>query len=308
MLSILAWTHRRRKNRLWPPALADSKHFDKKRGSAARKNTARRKTSHVPAQALGYLIQPIRLLQLLLDAPADSFVTLEVFEDVGLEISSGKKLASQVKTGLVKNPLTDKSPELWKTFANWCDAITRNEFDPEKTVFEIYVAKPRKGKIASLFNEARSLNEVQIALATARKCYQKEGAGARARRTPTEAEQFAERVLSFNERKLIPLIQNFRITTAIRNPLADLRPAVALKWIRPESAELVIQHAHGWIKEKLDGLLLAKKPASISSNEFNREILSFLPRLDFRIMVTSMAGLPSPEEVEAEKARLTFAN
>jgi hypothetical protein len=257
----------------------------------------------VPAQALGYLIQPIRLLQLLLDAPADSFVTLEVFEDVGLEISSGQKVASQVKTGLVKNPLTDKSPELWKTFANWFDAIARNELDPEKTVFEIYVAKPRKGKIASLFNEARSLKEVQTALAAARKCFQKEGAGARARRTPTEAEQFAERVLSFNEPKLIALIQNFRITTAIRNPLADLRPAVALKWIRPESAELVIQHAHGWIKEKLDGLLLANKPASIGSNEFNREILSYLPRLDFRVMVTSMAGLPSPEEVEAEKAR-----
>jgi hypothetical protein len=69
------------------------------------------------------------------------------------------------------------------------------------------------------------------------------------------------------------------------------------------SVELVIQHAHGWIKERLDGLLLEQKPAIISTNEFNREILAFLPRCDFRTMVTSMAGLPSSEQVEAEKAR-----
>src|SRR6202022_2759442 len=112
--------------------------------------SASRKSSHVPAQALGYLIQPIRLLQLLLDAPADSFVTLEVFEDVGLETRNGQRIASQVKTGLVKNPLTDKSPEFWKTLANWCAAIDRRELDPEQTIFEIYVARRQKGKIATL--------------------------------------------------------------------------------------------------------------------------------------------------------------
>jgi hypothetical protein len=283
--------------------MGDSKRIEKKRNSAAGRSILPRKSAHVPAQALGYLIQPIRLLQLLLDAPADSFVTLEVFEDVGLETRNGQKIASQVKTGLVKNPLSDRSLEFWKTLANWCDAIERNELDPERTIFEIYVAKQRKGKIATLFTEAKSLEETRRALESAQKCFPKKHSGKRAERTPTEADCYADRVLSFNQSALTKLIQNFRITTATRNPLADLRPAVAAKWIRPESVDLVIQHAHGWVKEKLDTLLLAKKPASIGANDFNHEILSFLPRCDFRTMVTSMAGLPSAEEIAAEKVR-----
>jgi len=253
---------------------------------------------------LGYLIQPIRLLQLLLDAPADSWVTLEVFEDVGRETSDGHKTASQVKTGLVKNPLADRSPELWKTLANWCDAVEKGELDPVKTIFEIYVAKHRKGRIASLFNDAQSVEAARTALADAQKLFAKKHRGSRAASKETEAEIHANRVLRLDGPTLETLIQNFRITTAQRNPLADLRPAVAAKWIRPESVELVIQHAHGWIKERIDGLLLEQKPAIVSTNDFNREILAFLPRCDFRTIVTSMAGLPSPKQVEAEKTRV----
>jgi hypothetical protein len=241
---------------------------------------------------------------MLLDAPADSCVTLEVFEDVGLETSDGHKTASQVKTGLVKNPLADRSPELWKTLANWCDAIEHGELDPAKTVFELYVAKPQKGKIATLFHDARSATDASAAIAEAQRRFAKKPCALGAPDKETEAESYANRVLRFDRPSLEMLIQNFRVTTAKRNPLADLRPAVSAKWIRPESVELVIHHAHGWIKERLDGLLLEQKPAIIKANDFHREILTFLPRLDFRTMVTSMAGLPSAEQVEAEKIRV----
>src|SRR5260370_39522635 len=87
-------------------------------------------------------------------------------------------------------------------------------------------------------------------------------------------------------------------------PVGGLSTAFGAKWIRRERVEVVIQHAHGWIKERLDGLLLAQRPAFINANDFNREILAFLPRCDFRTMVTSMAGLPSAEQVEAEKVRI----
>src|SRR5690349_918005 len=106
---------------------------------------------------------------MLLDAPAGSCVTLEVFEDVGLETYDGQKTASQVKTGLVKNPLADKSPELWKTLANWCDAVEHGQLDPAKTVFEIYVAKPQKGKIATQFHEAKSTDDARTAIVEAQK-------------------------------------------------------------------------------------------------------------------------------------------
>jgi len=279
--------------------MADSEHVEQRRRSRHKRVTPSRKSPHVPAQALGYLIQPIRLLQLLLDAPPGSVVTLEVFEDVGLETSAGGKVASQVKTGLVKNPLTDKSAELWKTLANWCDAIDRAALVPETTIFEIYVAKPRKGKLAGLFHEARSPEQAENAIKAARMSVSSDPI--RDRQSLSEAKTYAQRVL--RHPSLATLIQNFRITAAAVNPLADLRPLVATKWIRPESVDLVIYHAHGWVKEKIDALLLAKRPACVAANDFNKEMLSFLPRCDFNSMVASMAGLPSAAEIDAERIR-----
>src|ERR1022692_381385 len=173
--------------------MTDSEYVEKGRQSRHKRVIPSRKSPHVPAQALGYLIQPIRLLQLLLDAPPDSVATLEVFEDVGLESGAGNKVASQVKTGLVKNPLTDKSPELWKTLANWCDAIDRGELDPETAIFEIYVAKPRKGKLAALFHEARSPEEAESAIKAARVSLSKDAVGDK--QPLSEAKTYAKRVL-----------------------------------------------------------------------------------------------------------------
>lgn len=279
--------------------MTDSQHVEKKRRSRHKRGIRSRKSPHVPAQALGYFVQPIRLLQLLLDAPPDSVATLEVFEDVGLQGGAGNTVASQVKTGLVKNPLTDKSPEFWKTLANWCDAIDRGELDPEKAIFEIYVAKPRKGKLAGLFHEARSLEQAESAIKAARMSLSNNAVDDN--QPLSEAKTYAKRALKHP--RLAALIQKFRITAAAVDPLADLRPLVAAKWIRPESVDLVIYHAHGWLKERIDALLLAKRPACIAANDFNKEMLSFLPRCDFNTMVASMAGLPSAAEVAAEKVR-----
>ena len=52
----------------------------------------------------------------------------------------------------------------------------------------------------------------------------------------------------------------------------------------------MIKHAHGWIKERLDGLLLEGKSAAVNVDEFNAEIATYLPRVDFRQILTAIAG------------------
>lgn len=261
----------------------------------------RPRSVQVPGQFLGYSLQPLRVLQILLDAPPGTFVSLEVFEDVGLTQTDRAILASQVKSGLVKNPLTDKSVELWKTLANWCDAAAKGQVDPSKTIFEIYLARPRRGTLATLLHDAQTSEDARRAIAAARKRFP---SAARLKTSATEAATYAVRVFRTDEPTLISLIQGFRITTAERDPLVDLRSRVSAKWVRPESLDLVIQHAHGWIKEHLDRLLLDRKPAVISTDEFNAEMQAFLPRCDFRTMVMGMAGLPSPEQVASQRIRM----
>ena len=105
-----------------------------------------------------------------MEAQPGTVVTLEVFEDVGTVAQNRQVLASQVKTGLVKNPLTDRSIEFWKTFDNWVCAVESNLRNPAFTIFEMYFSKPRKGHIASAFHEAQSeaqaIDAIQQAEAT----------------------------------------------------------------------------------------------------------------------------------------------
>jgi hypothetical protein len=75
-----------------------SSHMGKKSGKPT--DVSERKSSHVPGQYLGYALQPTRLLSLALDAAPGSSLSLEVFEDVGVEESSGERLASQTKTAI----------------------------------------------------------------------------------------------------------------------------------------------------------------------------------------------------------------
>jgi hypothetical protein len=105
-------------------------------GADARKTVPRatatmpsRRKTQVPEQYLGYSLQPLRCLHLLLTAPPDATISLEVFEDVGQQQGSGATLASQTKSALTTNPVSDRAPELWKTLNNWMTAISTGLLD-----------------------------------------------------------------------------------------------------------------------------------------------------------------------------------
>jgi hypothetical protein len=268
---------------------------------AARPPNSGVRSPHVPDQYYGYSLQAIRFLHLLLEAPPGTMVCLEVFEDVGTVAPNRRTRASQVKSGLVKNPLTDHSVELWKTLANWVSAVEARTLDPTSAIFEIYVGKNRSGRLASAFHNARSEADAIAALGAARVALF--GSGRMRRKLPSDLQSQVSRVLDSDRGRFCNILRNFQITTAKRDPLADLRPLVVAKWVRPESIDIVIQHAHGWLKERLDSLLQMRKPAIVSVDEFIEEMRRFMPRCDFRHIVVNMAGRPTAEQIAAERAK-----
>jgi len=252
-----------------------------KRGSKRAPPKTARRVPQVPYQFLGYALQPIRFLHLALTAPAGSLISLEVFEDVGVERPDGSVLASQVKAGTVKNPIANRSPDLWRTLANWCEAIASGDIDPERTIFEIYVGKSHSGKIAELLHEAHSDVEASAALAEAKRLV----FGGQSQLGDAEVDRDIAAVFRTGEHVLKTLIMRLRIETPKCDPISDLRPLVVAKWVRPESVDAVIQHAHGWITEQIAERIRARRPAVLSVDAFNEEMRSFLPRCDFRQIV-----------------------
>src|SRR6218665_332880 len=119
-------------------------------GSSRSKN----RRTEVPGQALGYGLQYTRLTQLLLQAPAGSFCSMEYLDDV-----------AQQQTD---NPVADRAKSLWKTLSNWATLAKDSDCDLEKTVFEIYVSRPVGGQLVETFANACTLEEARMAIAQAR--------------------------------------------------------------------------------------------------------------------------------------------
>jgi hypothetical protein len=265
---------------------------------------SKRRKTQVPEQYGGYSLQGIRFLQLLLSASSGTIVSLEVFEDVGTEKQNGRKTASQTKAGLVKNPISDRAPEFWKTFANWMDAIDEGTLDQCHTVFEIYVGRRHPCRIAKLFHDANTIEAAEGAIQEARRKFSEAGQHTNSgRRSPASLKSLLDRVFDPTRKSLVYIVKNFCLTFPFKDPLSDLRRSVSAKWVRPESVELIVQHAHGWVRERIDTLIQARKPAAIPVDDFNREMVSFLPRCDFRTILLSMAGKPSAAQVETERLR-----
>src|SRR5258707_6422632 len=133
------------------------------------RSQAPRKSAHVPEQYWGYSLQAVRFLQLLMESPPGSIVSLEVLDDVGVVGPDGVTTASQTKSALVKNPVSGRAPDLWKTFANWVRDCDSGALDVTASVFEIYVGKSRSGPIVKSFHDATTRAQAVEALASARK-------------------------------------------------------------------------------------------------------------------------------------------
>ena len=88
--------------------------------------------TQVPGQLLGYGLQYSRMLSLLLEADGESIVSLEVFEDVGVQ-NGHEVLASQAKSSTTKNPVSNRAEPLWKTLRNWVDAIDCGQLNVDCT-------------------------------------------------------------------------------------------------------------------------------------------------------------------------------
>ena len=133
-------------------------------GSSRSKN----RRTEVPGQALGYGLQYTRMTQLLLQAPAGSFCSMEFLDDVAQQHADEGTRLIQSKSALTANPVADRAKSLWKTLSNWTTLGVDSDYDLEKTVFEIYVSRPVGGQLVEAFANAHTLEEARAAIAQAR--------------------------------------------------------------------------------------------------------------------------------------------
>src|SRR5262249_26487933 len=104
----------------------------------------------------GYSLQQVRFCHHLLRASDEQFVSLEYLDDVAVHRSDDSLLLEQCKSALTGNPVSDRSVELWKAFANWADLCSTRSVDANTTDFRLYVTPVKTGKLVALLHEAIS--------------------------------------------------------------------------------------------------------------------------------------------------------
>ena len=111
---------------------------------------------------LGFSLQPVRLCYHLLSSPRDSSVSLEYLDDVAVHYADGTLLLEQCKSALAHNPISDWSDDLWKTIANWLDAVETQKIDGTKASFQLYVTPAKLGKLSAAIHGAVDAKAVEV--------------------------------------------------------------------------------------------------------------------------------------------------
>lgn len=256
-----------------------------------------RKSSSVPGQALGYSLQFTRMAAMLFEAGPGSLVSFEVFEDVGEDSREGIRTFEQSKSALTYNPLGDHSVDLWKTMANWVDAIKNEPRSPDKIRFKIYVSRPATGNLADKFHAAKSVAEAKAALREAKEIL-RGGKSKPGSQKPLSAKLAAElkRVVSAPEEILVSVIQAFTIERGSGSPQTDFAEILDKHYVPRNRVETVANYASGWVKRQVDKLLEQRKPAVIAWEDFHQEMTIFIRKVAERDILQSFAPEPSPSE------------
>ncbi|MCA1050988.1 hypothetical protein LCM14_14315 [Priestia aryabhattai] len=265
-----------------------------------------KKSANVPGQYLGYSLQGTRFLVKLLEAETGTAVSLEVFDDIGTENNSGKKIAEQGKSALVGNPIADRSKDLWKTFSNWIDSIKTGILDVNRTSFEIYVSHPKNGNIVRKFSDAKTIEEAKDAISFAkRELWGEAPEYEKKENVALSIQEYVSDVFLYDETTVYKLIQNFSLNCGSNSPQTDLRELMNKYLCPDEIIDYVLEWSLGWVKRKTDMLLEKSLPAIIQVNDFRSEVRSFIRKHDRRTILASVSISQDQDIIEGNLKELS---
>ncbi len=244
-------------------------------------------SSHALPAYAGFAAQPTRMALLLLKAAPGALVSLELLDDVAVHGPGGQILASQIKAGTKKNPVIDRSVELWKTFANWVRQIRSRELDPSVTTFELYVRREFAGSWVRRFAHSKSkqsatelYEEAKMAFWGLAPDFPKKTSVAQDLQ-PHLDEIFGS---AAGARAFKAVIERFRFTVGTSGSLEqELHNHVSTQMaVEPAAVEKTLCHFHGWLKREIDRQIessgrapvIAKDAAWLEFTTYHRSIVT----------------------------------
>jgi hypothetical protein len=243
------------------------------------------KTS-VPGQYLGYGLQPVRLCYHLMSVANGCRVSLEQLDDIAIHDTSGGLVFEQSKSALSGNPASDRSPELWKTLANW--ASLPKSLQDAATAFRFYVTPLKMGNLVHELNDAKDSAKTAALL---KRFKTKTFRGAK----DVGVEPLIAKFLECGDEVCLKVIRLFELQTE-EDPIDAIRQKL-LVTLPEETLDLYCAAAIGIAKDDVENLIRSKKAPVLDAVAFRRKLRAFIRKQDFSKLLVSTTGEPAPDQI-----------
>lgn len=242
--------------------------------------------SNAAGQLLGYSLQFPRALLRLLDVGIDGAVGVEVCGDVSAYFPEGITLTEEDKSSISKNPLTDRSENLWKTFFNWIDAVLSKQLDLNHTRFVLYSNHTAStNSLVALFHNADNKSSARKAIAEARERLQDVT-------NNHSLFNFFNYVSNVNVTTFEDILPRFELVAdhATDNVYDDIRKAIRSKCIREQDVEALLDMISGWFQKFINIAIANHRPAIVSFNDFSHRFNALFTQTRQQVLIDYAVG------------------
>ena len=256
--------------------------------------------THVPDKVYAFMIQSHHMLYELLNCKDGDSVSVEVFDDVGVEHEDGSKDAIQLKSALSnRNPVSNKAADLWKTMYNWLISVEAGVFDPGKVKFILFLNVNKQGTIVNGFHLAERYDEAVLAWKNARReFYDEKGI---LKEIGEEYKKYIEYFFVQDRMEMAcKIIQNFELKKCIDNYTLTVRKEFDKSGIPADIIEPIYMGIIGWIDLNVTKMVENNEAIIISFENYQVQLRALYRDYNQKHSLMPHSVKPSKFEIQNE--------
>lgn len=256
--------------------------------------------THVPDKVYAFMIQSHHMLYELINCQEGDCVSVEVFDDVGVEHSNGSKDAIQLKSALSnRNPVSDKATDLWKTMYNWLISAESGELNPDKVKFVLFINVNKSGTIVSSFDSAKSHEDAVVAWGSAKKLFFDDED--QLKEIGEGYKSYVEYFFSEDKKDVAcKIIEKFELKKCIENYSITVRKEFDKSGIPADIINPIYRGIIGWIDVKVTEMVEAGQPIVVSYIEYQKQLRALYREYNQKHSLMTHSEEPSDQEVQRE--------
>lgn len=257
--------------------------------------------THVPEKLYGYGLQVRQMLYELLNCGIDSVVSVEKFDDVGVE-NEEERTAIQTKSALSdRNPVSDRAVDLWKTLYNWLIALKERELPLNSTLFTLVININKSGNIVTWLNHVRDKKEAEEVYKKIRGKFTNEN-GEYINQSDSINNYITTFLADENKKYALYIIEKFKLVIMDEGHTNKIYDEFRAKSYLPQDIQqLVFDKMLGWIDRTTALQIENGQVMQITKKSFNNELILTQTLVNQNKCLIELAPMPTNEEIESQK-------